>query len=261
VIALEQHLRARRDDGRKLLVPYVTGGVTGDWTDYLLALQDAGADAIEIGLPFSDPMLDGRTVQEASDQALGRGTTIDGILADLARIAARVTVPLVTMTYTNPVVRRGGHAYCAALVDAGVSGTILPDLPVHEADEMVEVCAAAGVDLVLLAAPSTGPERLRRICERSRGFLYAVTVMGTTGERRDLSPHASRLAADVQEICDLPVLLGFGISDADQARAAVAVADGVVVASALMRRVLDGAGPAAVGAFAAELRKHLDLES
>lgn len=252
--ALEAHLRDRRGQGRQLLVPYVTGGITPDWVDYLYAYAEAGADAIEVGLPFSDPMLDGRTIQEASTAALSRGVNARGILAELSGVD--VGVPLVAMTYCNLVIRDGAARFCAALRGAGVRGLIVPDLPLEEVDELAG--AATGVDLVLLASPATPPERLRELAERSRGFVYAVSRMGTTGERASLDESATRLAARLKRATDRPVLLGFGISTPDQAREAAGSADGVVVASALMRQVLDGAGAAEVGARLAAIRRALD---
>lgn len=242
-------LRAAR---RPLLVPYVTGGITADWTDFLLAAQDAGADAIEVGLPFSDPTLDGPTIQQGSDRALARGATVDSILADLAGTPLRV--PVVVMTYANIILRSG----LAPLVAAGVSGLIVPDLPLEESAGLESDAAAAGIDLVLLAAPATPDDRLRQICARSRGFLYAVSVMGTTGERADLAASAATLAARVKAVTDLPVLIGFGVSTPAQAAEAGRAGDGAVIASALMRRVLDGASAGALGADVAAFRSALD---
>jgi tryptophan synthase alpha chain len=234
-------LRARIQGGGKALVPYVTGGITASWTDYLLAYADAGADAIEIGLPFSDPMLDGVTIQQASDRARARGATIERILADLSEI--KVDVPLIAMTYANLVFRAGPTEFCHRLASAGVSGLIVPDLPVDEAAAVETAAAEAGIALILLAAPVTPDDRLAEIAARSRGFLYAVSLMGTTGERATLNSTATELATRVKALTDLPVLIGFGVSTPAQAAAAAKHADGVVVASALMRRVLDGATP------------------
>ncbi|NUR30838.1 MAG: tryptophan synthase subunit alpha [Catenulispora sp.] len=256
---VEAVLRARRDAGRGLLMPYVTGGIAPGWTDYLRAFADAGADLIEVGLPFSDPTLDGVTIQQASDAALAAGANTRAILADLAR-APDVGIPIVISTYYNLVLHDGVEAFCAALREAGVSGLIIPDLPVHEADELADVAAAAGIELALLAAPSTPDPRLAEIAERSRGFVYAVTVMGTTGERADLAASAAGLAARLRSVSDRPVLLGFGISSPDQAREAGRHADGVVVGAAVMRRVLDGAGPGELRDFVATLRQALDQE-
>lgn len=244
---------ALRAAGRPLLVPYVTGGITADWTELLLAYQEAGADAIEVGLPFSDPMLDGTTIQEASDRALARGATAGAILADLAGTPLRV--PVVVMTYANIVLRTG----IAALAAAGVSGLIVPDLPLDESAGLAADAAAAGIDLVLLAAPSTPDDRLRAIGTRSRGFVYAVSVMGTTGERTTLSASAAALAARLRAVTDLPVVIGFGVSTPAQAAEAGRAGDGAVIASALMRRVLDGATAGALGAEVAAYRAALDL--
>jgi tryptophan synthase alpha chain len=253
---LESHLRARREGGRRLLVPYVTGGISPDWTDCLRAYVDAGADAIEIGLPFSDPMLDGLTIQEASNAALARGATTRGILAEVAVLD--LGVPLVAMTYCNLLVRDGAAPFCAALRYAGISGLIVPDLPLEEVDDVEVAAAAGGLDLVLLASPATPGARLREIAERSRGFVYAVSLMGTTGERSTLGESATGLASRLRRETDRPVLLGFGISTPEQAAAAARHADGVVIASRLMRGLLDGASPAALGAEVARVRGAID---
>jgi tryptophan synthase alpha chain len=253
---LEEHLRGRRASGRPLLVPYVTAGVTPDWTDVVRAYDAAGADAVEIGLPFSDPMLDGPTIQEASHRALAAGTTVDGALAALATL--RVQAPLVAMTYRNLVERRGPAGFCAALREGGLRGLIVPDAPLDEAEELREAASEAAVDLVLLAAPSSPRARLREIAERSRGFVYGVTVMGVTGAREEITATATRLADDLRAVTDRPVLLGFGISTPAQATTLARHADGVVIASALMRRLLDGATPTDLGEDVAALRHALD---
>ncbi|GLY08352.1 hypothetical protein Acsp01_87310 [Actinoplanes sp. NBRC 101535] len=242
----------------KRLVPYMTGGVTDDWTDYLLAYQEAGADAIEIGLPFSDPMLDGATIQRASDQALRRGATVTAVLDDLAAVRDRIRVPLIVMTYANLVFHDGAEAFCRRLAAAGVTGLIIPDLPVDEATEVARRAAEAGVRLTLLAAPTTPPGRLTEIVTLSEDFVYAVSLLGTTGERDGLASSAAPLAARIKAITDKPVLIGFGISTPAQAAAAARAGDGVVVASALMRRVLDGAPPIELRTEVAALRAALD---
>jgi tryptophan synthase alpha chain len=221
----------------KLLMPYITAGVGPDWATYLRAFEDAGADLIEVGLPFSDPTMDGPTIQEASDAALARGVTPASVLAELATI--RVSIPLIASTYANIALRPG---FAGALRAAGVTGLIVPDLPL---DELAGL-SAPGIKVSLLASPATPDDRLAEIGRRSQGFVYAVSVMGTTGERDRL-----------KQVTDLPVLLGFGISTPEQAAEAAAVADGVIVGAAIMRRILDGAGPAEVGAFVASLRAAL----
>ncbi|WP_051342047.1 tryptophan synthase subunit alpha [Pseudonocardia spinosispora] len=253
---LESVTRGTRDAGRKLLVPYVTGGITEDWTSYVRAVERAGADVIEVGLPFSDPMLDGPTIQQASDQALRRGSTVDTILAELSEAGS--AVPLVAMTYANLVFHRGAERFCSRLRDAGVSGLIVPDVPVDEVAPLREAARNNDVALVLLAAPSTGAARRRQIGEASRGFVYAVSRMSTTGERGDLTDTGRELVLDLKRHTDLPVLLGFGVSTPEQVTAAADYADGVVVASALMRRVLTGAGAEEIGAQVAAMRDALD---
>jgi tryptophan synthase alpha chain len=255
---LETHLRTRRDAGRALLMPYLTGGITPDWVDYLRAFADAGADAIEVGLPLSDPSLDGATIQRACHVALSRGANVRGILAALTGL--ELGVPLVASTYQNLVLHHGPEAFCGALRTAGIDGLIVADLPLEEIDEVERAAAAAGVDLALLASPATPPRRLAEIARRSRGFVYAVSLMGTTGERGSLSASATTLAAHLARSTDRPVLLGFGISTPDQAAQATRDADGVVVGAALMRRILDGASPAQVGAYLAAMRQALDRE-
>jgi tryptophan synthase alpha chain len=255
---LEARLRASRDAGRKLLMPYVTGGVTSSWFDYLPAFADAGADAIEVGLPFSDPTLDGATIQEATYTALARGTTARGILSDLGEL--RSDVPLVASTYYNLVLHDGPQRFCAALRDAGVAGLIVPDLPLEEAGELEEAAVRAGIDLVLLASPTTPQPRLDEIARRSRGFVYAVSVMGTTGERVDLAQSATTLVGQIRAGSDRPVLVGFGVSTPAHAVEATRSADGVIIGAAVMRRVLDGATVSDVGAHLAKMRRALDQE-
>src|SRR3954466_15589020 len=233
---LENHLRARRDAGRKLLVPYVTGGLGRHWLDVLRAMAAAGADAIEVGIPFSDPVMDGPTIQEASQRALELGATPASILTGLR--AVDVDVPLVVMTYYNIVFRAGHERFVHSLVDAGVAGIILPDVPLEELDEWEGVATAAGIATVLLAAPITPDDRLARVCERTQGFVYGVNLMGVTGERTSVADSAGVLAKRLKAAPDKPVVMGFGISTPEQAAAVASHADGVVVASALMRQVL-----------------------
>jgi tryptophan synthase alpha chain len=253
---LETHLRRRRQEGRKLLVPYVTAGMRPDWLHVVRAVVAAGADAVEIGIPFSDPMIDGPTVQAASHAALARGTTPAAVIEALA--GADVDVPLCVMTYFNIVFRAGTRRFASSLADAGVAGAIVPDLPLEEAGEWCEEADEAGVATVLLVAPSTSEERAARIAARSRGFVYGVGRMGVTGERARLAASALEVARRVRRVTDVPVCIGIGISTAEQAREVCTEADGVVVGSALVRRLLDGASADEAAGFVAELRRALD---
>ncbi len=253
---LERALRARRDEGAKLLVPYVTGGLDEDWTQVLAAVVAAGADAVEVGIPFSDPVMDGPTIQEASTRALARGTTPASVLADVRR--AQVDVPVIVMTYYNLAYRMGDLRFARSLAAAGVSGAILPDLPLEESAAWEAEAAAAGVETILLAAPVTPDDRLALIAERSRGFVYGVSRMGITGERADLATSAGLMAKRLKAVTDRPVLIGFGISTPAQAVEVCVEADGVVVASALLRTLLDGGGPEAAADFVGAMRAALD---
>jgi tryptophan synthase alpha chain len=253
---LEEALRAARDRGRKLLVPYLTGGLGSDWLDTLRAVADAGADAVEIGIPFSDPVMDGPVIQEASDRALRGGATPQSILTALRTHDAGV--PLAAMTYYNVAFRMGHRRFAAALRDAGVAGAILPDLPLEEVGPWAESADHIGVETVMLAAPTAPDERLPRICARARGFVYAVGLLGVTGERARLAASATVIAGRLKRITDTPVLVGVGVSNAEQAVEACQVADGVVIGSSVVRRMLEGEGPAGVAAYVAEVRKALD---
>jgi tryptophan synthase alpha chain len=252
---LEDALRAGRDAGRKLLVPYITGGLPG-WEALLDPLAEAGADAIEVGIPFSDPVMDGPVIQEASEQALAAGATPKAIVDALA--GQETAVPVAIMTYYN-LVFRWGHQRCADdLARAGVAAAILPDLPLEEVGPWAKAADRAGVETVLLAAPTTPDERLVAISERSRGFVYGVGLLGVTGEREALAATAVGLAQRLKAATDKPVLIGVGISTPAQAVEACAVADGVVVGSALVRRVLEGGGPAGAAELVRAFRNALN---
>ena len=255
-MTIEAPLRARRDSGRKLLVPYVTGGLGRDWVDVVRAVAAAGADAIEIGIPFSDPLMDGPVIQEATRRALEQGATPGGIVGSLADLDEGV--PLAVMTSYNIVFRAGHERFARTLTANGVTGAILPDLPVDELGDWAPIAARAGVETILLAAPTTPDDRLALICERSRGWVYGVGVLGVTGERDSLASSASVIAKRLKAITDKPVLVGVGVSTAEQAVEACEEADGVIVGSALVRRLLEGAGPEGAAAFVAGLRAGLD---
>jgi len=253
---LEKELRARRERGRKLLVPYVMGGMTEDWGDSLAAIVDAGADAVEVGLPFSDPMMDGPVIQEAALRALTRGVVPDQVLDGVAR--AEAPVPVAIMTYYNLVFRAGHRRMARSMAEAGVGGAIVPDLPIEEIGPWAVEADGAGVATVLLVAPSSPPERVERICARARGFVYAVARMGVTGERADVGADAATVVERIRRCTDMPVCVGVGVSTAEQAARVCEVADGVVVGSALVRRLLEGEGPEGAAAFVASLRAAID---
>ena len=254
--ALESHLRALRDAGRKLLVTYMTGGFSDEWCDVVRAMADAGADAIEIGIPFSDPVIDGPTIQEASQRALDRGATPVNILEETCHLD--VDVPLIVMTYYNLAFHAGHERFASSLAASGIAGCILPDLSLEEARPWCAAADAAGVATVLLAAPTAPDDRLPRICARSRGFVYGVGLLGITGERAALAASARTMARRLKAVTDLPVLIGVGVSNAEQAAEVCEVADGAVVGSAILRRLLDGGSVDDIAAFVRDMRRALD---
>ncbi len=252
---LEVALTEARSQGRKCLVPYITGGLEG-WRAAVEAAAIAGADAVEIGIPFSDPVMDGPTIQEAGDRALAAGATPASILSEAA--ALDVGVPLVVMTYYNIAHHMGHRRFARSLAEAGISGAILADLPLEESGPWTAAADDAGVETVLLAAPTASVQRLEAVCARARGFVYAVGLLGVTGERSALADSALLIAGRLKAVTDLPVLVGVGVSTPAQASEATTVADGVVVGSAVVRRLLEGRGPEGVGGFVADLRRALD---
>ena len=251
---METEFRAKRAAGRKLLVPYITGGLAG-WQDAVRAAAAAGADAIEIGIPFSDPVMDGPVIQQASQMALDQGATPVSVLHEARSLD--VGIPLAVMLYYNTVHHAGHERFAAQLASASIAACIVPDLPLEEAGEWCEAADAAGVETVMLAAPTAPDERLPRVCARARGFVYSVGLLGVTGERDALASTALGLARRLKAVTDVPVLVGVGVSNADQAREACTVADGVVMGASVVRRLLEG-GADAVGEFVGDVRRGLD---
>lgn len=252
---LETTLSSKKSVGKKLLVPYVTGGLD-DWINVVYAVIDAGADAVEIGIPFSDPMMDGPTIQVASQRALDGGATPLGILSEIQR--AHFEVPIAIMTYYNLIYHAGHERMANILRECGVSGSIIPDLQVDEAHDWMYATIENEIDNILLVAPSTTDDRLVKMVELSRGFIYGAGLMGVTGERESLATSASDIAKRIKAKTDKPVLIGVGISTADQATSVSTVADGVIVGSALVRRILEGEGPKGAFDFISEIRQGLD---
>ena len=230
---------------RAALMPYVMGGFPDvDGSRRLAeACLDAGADLMEVGVPFSDPLADGPAIHSAATRALAAGTTLDDVLALCEAVADRV--PPVLMTYFNAILARGIERFCVDACAAGAAGVIVPDLPHDESEPMRTACAASRLALVPLAAPTTTPERLQAIGADAEGFVYAVSLAGTTGERDELPAGLEETVARVRSASRLPVAVGFGISTPGQASRVADLADGVIVASRIVRAAEDGGPPAA----------------
>jgi tryptophan synthase alpha chain len=252
-------LRARRE---RALVPYFTAGDPSIAMTRQLVVEAArrGADAIELGIPFSDPLADGPVIQRATQRALAAGVTLPRVLEMVREMRGEVSVPLV-FTYYNPVLAFGLKAFCRTAVEAGIDGVIVADLPPEEAAPLQAEAAPAGLDLVHLVAPTSTADRMRRIARASQGFIYMVSLTGVTGERASLAPELSQQLRALRAITTKPICVGFGISTAAQAREVGRVADGVIVGSAIVRLVEQHGGTpdllARVGDFIAALKAPL----
>jgi tryptophan synthase alpha chain len=252
--------------GRCALMPFVMAGDPDLETtaSTLLALQEAGADLIELGIPYSDPLADGPVIQAAASRALAAGTTPAAALALLERLRGQLTIPVVLFTYSNPLLNRGMEAFCDAAAAAGAAGLVVPDLPLEEAEKLSALAAARGLDVVLLVAPTTPPERMARIHAASRGFTYLVSVTGVTGVRSALQERVGGLVGQLKAQGGTPVAVGFGISAPEQARQVRDWgADGAIIGSALVKRMAEAHSQGRsvseeAGRTCAELRQALD---
>jgi tryptophan synthase alpha chain len=237
-----------REEGRAALMPYLMGGFPDAEVSsaVLAAYAEGGADVIELGVPFSDPLADGPAIHSAATAALRSGSTLDSVL-DLAG-EGDPGVPIVLMVYANMVLARGAEGFAAELADRGVAGAIVPDLPPEEAGEVSGRLEEHGLAFVPLVAPTTPPTRRREICAAASGFVYLVSDTRTTGEREALPEHLSHLVAATRSESEAPVAVGFGIGTPEQAAEVGAIADGVIIGSRLVRAVAESDGPAAAAA-------------
>lgn len=241
-----------RAAGRKAVAPFVTAGDPDPATSVavLEALDRAGASLCELGVPYSDPIADGPVIQASYTRALGSGITLEKVFGVAREATARVRMPILAMASYSLVFRRGIDRFVADALAAGLAGFVVPDLPVEESDDLDGACRAAGLALVRLVTPTTPPERAAAIAAKSTGFLYCVSVAGVTGARTELPPGLIDRVKWLRTQTDVPILVGFGISAADQVKAVCEVADGAIVGSALVRLVAEKAagGPAALAA-------------
>jgi tryptophan synthase alpha chain len=256
---IEAAFRRAAADGRAAFVPYLTAGdPSPEVTPSLVAaLERAGADVVELGVPFSDPLADGPVNQRAAQRALAAGCHLDTVLGIASSIRETSVLPMVLFTYFNPVHRTGVERFAKTAHDSGVDGVLITDLPADEAGEHVATLQGAGLDTIFLLAPTSAPERVEQVAASSRGFVYYISRTGVTGDGADLSGSLEQELAAVRRNISLPVAVGFGIKDAGQVRRAAAAADGVVVGSALVEQVEQHAGshelPARLQEFAATL--------
>ncbi|HET9948079.1 MAG TPA: tryptophan synthase subunit alpha [Longimicrobiales bacterium] len=253
---------ARRAEGRAALVPYATAGYPrrDSTVGVLEALADAGADVLELGVPFSDPLADGPTIQKASFLSLQNGTTLPGVLEDLAAFRARRDTPVVLFTYLNPVMRYGLMRFLADAEAAGANGLLLTDLPTGSDPEIEAEVVASPLDLIRLIAPTTRPERVPEAAAGGSGFLYYISTTGVTGARDQLRSELADEVAAIRAAVDLPVVVGFGISTPEQAAAVASVADGIAVGSAVIQ-ALERGDAAEAARFVGALRAAMDARA
>ena len=225
------------------LIPFITAGDPDLETTAkaLQVLDNSGADIIELGVPYSDPLADGPVIQAAATRALARGTTLEQVLEMLKGLSPSLRSPIILFTYYNPILYRGVDKFLGQIKDAGVAGLVVPDLPLEESAGLIKPAAEMGIDLTLLVAPTSSPERIEAIARASQGFIYLVSVTGVTGIRTQMQTRVGDLLQQIRNVTDKPIGVGFGISDPEQARQVKAWgADAAIVGSAIVKRLAEG---------------------
>lgn len=260
MVSVSGCLNALRDRGQCALIPFITAGDPDLETTAaaLQVLDQHGADLIELGVPYSDPLADGPVIQAAATRALQRGVRLDQVLEMVQQVSPQVRAPIILFTYYNPILNRGIELFLQQLVQAGVKGLVVPDLPLEEAESLLEPAARLGIEVVLLVAPTSPKERIEAIAHCAQGFIYLVSVTGVTGMRSQIEARVQDLLIDLRTVTDKAIGVGFGISQPEQARQVMEWgADAVIVGSAFVKRLADGTpteGLQAVGEFCRSLK-------
>jgi tryptophan synthase alpha chain len=250
-----------KQKNHKALIAYVTVGYPDIEATLKVVplLAECGCDIVELGIPFSDPMADGATIQRASFKALENGVNTALCLATVKKLSKKTSIPLVFMTYFNPIYQYGLAKFCNDCVASGIDGLIVPELPPEEGDELENLAGKSGVDLIYLLAPTSKDERVKLVASKSRGFIYLVTIAGVTGTRTELPPELGKFTLKVKRFARQPVCVGFGISTPEQAAQVAQTADGVIIGSKLIQLMEnDDAAMTATQSFVRETRKALD---
>jgi len=239
---VEKVFKKLKKEGRKALIPYIMSGDPSlDATErILLDLEDAGADLVELGVPFSDPLADGPTIQRASERSLKHGTTLKKVLNLVRKIRKKTAIPIILMTYYNPVFKMGVTEFFKRATDSGVDGVIIPDLIPDEAEDYIHTAREYGVDTIFLLAPTSTEERIKRVVRASTGFVYFVSITGVTGARLIMDKMMKETLNKVKNTSKIPVAVGFGVSTPQEARIVSGLADGVIVGSAIVRLMEQG---------------------
>jgi tryptophan synthase alpha chain len=252
--------KSLRNSSRCALIPFITAGDPDLKTtaEALRVLDRSGADLIELGVPYSDPLADGPTIQAAATRALQRGVRLDDVLAMVKDVTPEVKAPIILFTYYNPILHRGIESFLKQIAEAGVKGLVVPDLPLEEAQTLLKPAAEIGIEVVLLVAPTSPKERIEAIAQQSQGFIYLVSVTGVTGMRTQLESRVQDLLQQMRAVTDKPIGVGFGISQPEHARQIKNWgADAVIVGSAFVKRLADGTpaeGLSAIGEFCKSLK-------
>lgn len=259
-VSVKERFDQLREAGQCALIPFITAGDPDLETTAkaLQALDSNGADLIELGVPYADPLADGPTIQAAATRSLKKGTTLEAVLKLVKDISPRLSAPIILFTYYNPVLNRGVETFLQDIYSAGARGLVVPDLPLEEMDSLLSAAEKVGIAVILLVAPTSPKERIQAITEKSQGFVYLVSVTGVTGVRQEIANRVEGLLNDLHATTDKPIGVGFGVSEPAQAKQLKDWgADGVIVGSAIVKRLADGTpeeGLAAVGDFCAQLK-------
>ncbi|ARV62707.1 tryptophan synthase subunit alpha [Nostocales cyanobacterium HT-58-2] len=265
--SISQRFQSLRNNNQCALIPFVTAGDPDLQTtrEAIRILDRNGADFIELGIPYSDPLADGPVIQAAATRALQKGTKLEHVLEMLAQESPNLQAPIILLIYYNPILNRGIKSFLAQVANVGVRGLIVPDLPLEEAEELINTAAEFGIEVILLVAPTSSKERIEAIAKYSQGFIYLVSVTGVTGVRSQLQDRVKTLLSQLRSITDKPISLGFGISGPEQAlQARDWGADGVIVGSAFVQRLANGSpaeGLQAIEEFSQELKGALAQSS
>lgn len=260
MISVSQRFEALRDRGQCALIPFITAGDPDLETTAaaLKVLDQNGADLIELGVPYSDPLADGPVIQAAATRALQRGTRLEAVLEMVRQVSPELQAPIVLFTYYNPILNRGIETFLQQIAEAGVRGLVVPDLPLEEAETLVKAAAPLGIEVVLLVAPTSPKERIEAIAQQAQGFIYLVSVTGVTGMRNQMGDRVPDLLMDLRTITDKPIGVGFGISQPEHAHQVREWgADAVIVGSAFVKRLAEGSPTQslqAIGEFCRSLK-------
>lgn len=255
--AISLHLKSLRDRHECALIPFITAGDPDLATtaEALQVLDSNGADLIELGVPYSDPLADGPVIQAAATRALQQGTNLDRVLKMLQAVTPKLQAPIILFTYYNPILNRGISAFLEQVASVGVKGLVVPDLPLEEADELIAAAAKWGIELILLVAPTSSQTRIEAIASKSQGFIYLVSVTGVTGMRSQIQSRVADLLTKMRQVTDKPIGVGFGISKPEQARQVKEWgADAVIVGSAFVKALSSDEGLQAVETLCKELK-------